>query len=488
MPCGQGVGVYIILPDIITMNIDKLKRLLADSRRTEVWIFCFALIVKLAASSILFAHNGLALISEGDASGYLDIAKSVAAGEGFRADGIISALRTPLYPLFLSIFYFFHLSIALVPIVQIILLSYGSVLLYRIGSSFFSKNVGFIAAMLFSVEPLLLVYVNMALTESLFVFLLICSVYNLLKYFSDGSHTPLILSAILVGATALIRPIGMYLPLLVLLLMIIKNRLEKKKATAMLRPAFIYIALFIIVIAPWSVRNKLTFGSWSLTNHGAIEIYNERVPIVIAAKENIDYNSAFIINQKNLEKLIPNFSPTVMGNTFAYNDILARESFRVLSQNIPTVLKFHLIAAVSYFHTTGYDYVLRYFGIENTATTNNFTNFIFHREWKPLIKAVIRTDLHNVVRLSGYMLWFVLNISIAFSIVYDLRRSRRNLFALLFLLGSILYFAVFSIGPHTQARYRIPTYPFLFILIGFATTIIGSRVKTYLKTRQKTTR
>ncbi|GEM_PF-4673765 len=468
------------------MNTGKLKRLFTSARRTEVWIFCFSLIVKLVASSILLAHNGPSLISGGDASGYLDIAKSVAAGEGFRIDGMLSAFRTPLYPLFLSLFYFFHLPITLVPTAQIILLSCGSVLLYRIGSWLFSKNVGLIAALLFSVEPLLVVHASIALSESLFVFLLICSVYSLLKYFSDTSaRAPLMLSAILIGAVALTRPIAMYFPLLVLLLMIIKNRLERKSPAAVLRPALIYVALFIFTIAPWSIRNELTFGSFGLTNQGAIEIYNERVPIVIAAKENIDYNSAFIENQKNLEKSIPNFSPTLLGNTFAYNDFLARESFRLLSQNIPAVLKFHLIAAVSFFHTTGYDYVLRYFGIENTAATNNFTNFIFQRHWKALIKALLQTDLINVIRLAGYLLWFVVNISIVLSIIYDLRRPRRNLFALLFLVGAIFYFAIFSIGPHTQARYRIPTYPFLFILIGFAATTIGSRVRIYLKTRQK---
>ncbi|MBI2476168.1 MAG: glycosyltransferase family 39 protein [Candidatus Taylorbacteria bacterium] len=470
------------------MNTDKLKRLLADSRRTEVWIFCFALTVKLAASSILFAYNGSALISLGDASGYLELAKSVAAGEGFRAGGMLSAFRTPFYPLFLSLFYFFHLPLAFLPTVQIFLLSCASVLLYRIGSWLFSKPVGFVAAMLFAVEPLLLVYGNMALSESLFVFLLIYSVYSLLKYFSDGTRAPLMLSAILVGAMALTRPIGMYFPLLVLFLMIIKNRLERKSPAAVLRPALIYIGLFVLTIAPWSIRNELTFGSWSLTNHGAIEIYNERVPIVIAAKENIDYNSAFIKNQKNLEKSIPNFSPTLLGNTFAYNDFLARQSFLILKQNIPAVLKFHLIAALSYFHTTGYDYVLRYFGVENATAASNFTNFIFHQQWRALTKALLQTDPINVIRLVGYLLWFIVNVSIAATVIYELRRSRENLFALILLIGAVLYFAVFSIGPHTQARYRIPTYPFLFILIGFATVTIGSRVRIYLKTRQKTTR
>ncbi|MSU54985.1 MAG: phospholipid carrier-dependent glycosyltransferase [Candidatus Taylorbacteria bacterium] len=459
------------------MNTVELKRSFTNIPRTEVWIFVFSLIIKLTASCLLFAQNGADFISGGDASGYLDIGKSIATGEGFSVGGMASAFRTPLYPLFLSIFYFLHIPIALLPTIQIFLLSITAVLIYRIGTSLFSAKTGFIAAILFSIEPLLLVYANIALSESFFTFIFVSSIYFSVKYFStNSSKKSLALSALLIGATALTRPIGMYFPLLFLFLLFIKNRLDNNNLTAIFKPVIIYFSLFFVIILPWLIRNEIVFGNFKLTNQGAIQIYNERIPIVIASEKHIDYNSASLENQKNFPNLIPNFNSAILSNTFEYNDILTREAVRVLRRGVPALLKFHAIAAVSYFHTTGYDYVLGYFGIKSPASVSNFTNYIFHHQWKSLVKALLQTDLYNIVRILGYLLWFTINIAIIISIILDLKQSKKNLFSIIFMTTIVLYFATFSIGSHTQARYRIPTYPFLFILIGFASTKIVDKL------------
>jgi 4-amino-4-deoxy-L-arabinose transferase-like glycosyltransferase len=446
----------------------------------EAIIFFATAAIKLIISFIVLSYNGQSIISSGDASGYLAIAQSIASGAGFSAHGYLDAKRTPLYPLFLSLFYLLHIPIVILPAVQIMMLSFASVLIYRSASMMFSKKAGLIAVTLFSLEPLMIIYANMALTESLFILLFVGSVCVFLNYIYREQKTAfLIFSAILVGLTALTRPIAMYYPLAVILIILLKWSLDTKPLRSAVRPCLIFCAFFFITVFPWFLRNTIAFGHFSMSNYGPQEVYNERVPIVIAAKQHISYNDAFILNQQNLKRLIPNFDPQVYEHTFAYNGIVSVESRRIILSDLPDIIKFHLIAAVSFFETTGYDSIFQYFGIENGATRTNFTELLFEHKFGSFVKSIFSLDLYSVIRVLGYAAWFILNVAIVLAIIVSLRRSLKNLFAILFVAVIVLYFSVFSIGPLTQARYRIPTYPFLFILVGFAATTLIPALKNF---------
>ena len=86
--------------------------------RPEIFVFCLALIVRLAGILFLVHRFGGDFYTEAgtiDTHSYLSMGKSLAEGHGFRFFGETSALRTPIYPLFLAGFFVLRLPMWQLP-------------------------------------------------------------------------------------------------------------------------------------------------------------------------------------------------------------------------------------------------------------------------------------------------------------------------------------------------------------------------------------
>ena len=154
--------------------------------KTETTIFALALVLRLILIVFLYQKVGPQYYTDAgtvDTLTYLGSAEGIVQGKGFTFWGYTSAVRTPIYPLFLSVFYLFHIPIFVVPFVQIMFASLSAVVLYRIGGLFLSPKVGLIAGILFAIEPYNLFYSTIIMSESLFILLFLLSIYSFGKWY-----------------------------------------------------------------------------------------------------------------------------------------------------------------------------------------------------------------------------------------------------------------------------------------------------------------
>lgn len=249
-------------------------------------IFIVALVLRLVP---VIAARGLG-IGLDDMFQYDMLARSLASGNGFRwyaqedlnqlapyvdfdlasveeydpALGVRTSFRAPLYPAFLAIVYFLtgtefsrffaarlaqaiFLGAPLAPLTYLVSKQLFPPLHLGEDAAMRSERTARVAAWIIAGYPMLLVYPLGLGTENPFFVLLLTSFYLLLLSTRQPSTRNLALAGLFLGLTALTRSVILPFALAAFCLLL---SLHKKQA-------IIAILSFLVVIAPWIIRNSL---------------------------------------------------------------------------------------------------------------------------------------------------------------------------------------------------------------------------------------
>jgi hypothetical protein len=250
-----------------------------------VRIYLVALVLRLIP--VLLARGlGIGL---DDMFQYDMLARSLASGNGFRwyaqADlnqlapyvdfdlstvkeydpvrGIATSFRAPLYPAFLAVVYFFSgtgfarffaarmaqvifLGAPLAPLTYLVSARISPLRLGE-GTGVRSDRISRLAAWTVAAYPMLLIYPLGLGTENPFFVLLLLSFLFLLKSIEKPSNINLLLSGFFLSLTALTRSVILLFAALAILYLFFIHR----------RRALLILLSFVIVIAPWMIRNSL---------------------------------------------------------------------------------------------------------------------------------------------------------------------------------------------------------------------------------------
>jgi dolichol-phosphate mannosyltransferase len=403
-----------------------------------------------------------------DTTGYLSLGKSIAEGTGFRMDGILSAMRTPIYPLFLAVFYVLHLPIWFVPIVQNLIAAVNAVLIYRIGKLFFTRRAGIIAAVLFGVEPFQTYHVNIVMTETLFLFFLLSSIMVLGEWYVRGEKIwhPFALG-VLLGLTALTRPLALILEVPFLIFLAYRWYSDRRQHPRRfpLRSFVIVLVCVFFVLLPWRIRQKTVFGSSDLTNLDTELLYTRVYPIVVAEEMHVSIDQAYKHIIAELPNKIPHFDFTVFDHTFQYNAFVEQEMKPVFLRHIPALIRQYLAELFpSGIISTGYQRFFNLFYPKWYVDDPNLLQFVKDRQYVEFARAILFANNFQKILLGGGLAWVGIYILMFLGVVRGWGMVPKS--HIVFFLFLIVFFTVFSIAPPVFPRYRMIAFPFIFLLLG----------------------
>lgn len=250
-------------------------------------IFLLALVLRLGLV-LAFADLRIGL---DDMFQYDMLARSIAAGNGYRwyaqedlrliqryvgrylppmqvppeydPRGILTSFRPPLYPAFLALIYLLvgsgpHRFLA-ARIVQALLGAALSPLTARVAQQLgCSKRAALWGALGVALYPLLVIYPLALATENLFVFLLLLSLWALLRAGKRGRAFDYALAGLLLGLAALTRSaVVPFVPLAALW-----AAWGTRPRRTGLRNGALILLVFALVTFPWSLRNSLLHGEF----------------------------------------------------------------------------------------------------------------------------------------------------------------------------------------------------------------------------------
>lgn len=451
---------------------------------TRAIIICaVALLVRLAFLAFSYHYQGEALLyaSNEDALGYLRMGASLVAGDGFMLDGIHTAIRTPVYPLFIAVFILLKLPLISIAVAHAILGALSVWVVYHLGSRIFSAQAGTAAALLYALEPYMVAATMVATTEVLFGTLMLLSVWYLVSYMTDDDkkYARLFLALFFLGLAALTRPVALYLSLLYPIFVAYYEHRRAKNSIRAVGISLLTLCIFAATVFPWSLRQYLTFGSWKLSNIDTYMLYTRILPLAIAERDATDYvTAARTLMEEELPRNIPNYDPLSMEHTFAYDSYLQSYATQEIRKRPFSVIRFYVYSLGSALFGSGYDYILQDFGMRRDAARISYTDALIARDYGALTSRFLRPSVFELAVMGGVLFWLAVYFA---GIHYAWVRRLRISLPYLVLLMLTAYFIFFSLGPQSHARYRLPSYPWLFLLASPSLALWYERFRTKIR-------
>lgn len=380
-----------------------------------------------------------------------------------------NAFRTPAYPFFISIVYFISGNhVAHVIFAQIILSLISIFLVYKIGKELFSEKIGFIAAVLFSLDLHHLIFVYYILTETIYTTVFLLALLFYIKAIKNNQLKYFLFTGILYGISSLIRPISQFYIYCVFAFTLIYYFKNWKNS---LRFSFLLLIGYFLSVAPWCARNYNEYGHFALSN---IKGYN-------LLFWNASYYEAKR-QHKTIEEINQSFSVELekMGwrkdaNPFEKEKYDGELASKIIKANFTDYLKTHLIGTIKIHLSLGTQSLTEVLHIPSKkfSEEEKYTNGIFTLMQKFFAQKTIAEIL------LGLFVAVFLAIIYCFAIIgiWRMIKTKQTLI-MLFLLGSAGYFALIS-GIISYARYRLPSIPFYILLASVGIVwLLDKRKKT----------
>lgn len=404
--------------------------------------------------------------------GYYQISENLLSGNGFSRDiappFLPDSVRTPLYPLLIAGLVYVFKSYYAVLVVHILLGSLLPLLAFRIARQLTaSERVATTVALLSACEPFTILLSVTILSETFFTMLFLAGITLFLDYSENLQGRTLAFATAFLALAALARPTIQFLPLLLIIAILF---LAKGRKALALRHASIVVGVFLIFIAPWSIRNVLQFGNPALSVQYASVPYGYLIPSVIALEKNIGFMEAikeFYEGEGNIDGI----EEITLANASYYKE----RTGEILKTHPVGLLKSVGVTFFTFFTHDGYLDVLRRLEI---APSIRFSRPAFMmmvtspRETFSRLRPLLTGPLLLV--LLGKILWVLISVCFFLGVVTYLKdpeKRARGIFVLLV----VLYFALttIAVGLSVNARFRFPVNAFMltFAVYGVATVL-----------------
>lgn len=230
----------------------RMADALQVERRVQAPLLVAALL-RIALMVAAFAITGTTVMTQGDTASYLNPGRNLILHGAFATAGAPEIDRTPGYPLFAEITGMAWNNVLLTVTIQIALSLISLLLVRRIADRIFpNRNAGIVAAWLYTIEPLSIVYTARLMPETLFILLLLLAIDRMLAYQSSGKLTVLALTGLSLAAATYVRPVSYYLvfPFAAGLAMI-----TTKHGSLRWKAPLLLLIVVLPLLAAWQLRN-----------------------------------------------------------------------------------------------------------------------------------------------------------------------------------------------------------------------------------------
>jgi 4-amino-4-deoxy-L-arabinose transferase-like glycosyltransferase len=252
------------MPDKLVIFSPSIRSAKTKSPHLIWWIVILAFLLR--GVLLLVAAGHISRVFQPDSQTYIDPAIKLLSSGMYPVD---SALRTPVYPFFIAILYWIGGQNAILIVAAQVVLGTLSVLLsYYLGIKVISRPVALLGAFLLTVSIESITSVFYVLTETLFTFLFLAGMISWMNGYKERNKYWLAVAAILMGFSALCRPVAVYFPLILTIGLLFDK--GTRRSSRMIHAA-LFLGIFIISLVPWLVRNIYIVGSPTIST---ISSYN----------------------------------------------------------------------------------------------------------------------------------------------------------------------------------------------------------------------
>jgi len=239
--------------------------------RFELTILLTALAFRIAFLSLTAANyrSGAFFLMMTDSRTYLEVAKYILGTMAVGESELV--LAGPGYGAFLAGFVaVFGENPWPILIVQILMSALSAVLIYRIAEILLERKILSVSAGLIAAVSATSISLSISiLSDTLFFFLMVLSFWLYLKGLQAPKWSLFVWSGLALGIAVLVRSVGMFLPVMLVLMyyLFIRNSSDRRKA---LTKAIVAVLIPIVIAGAWSFRNYVRHEIFAVSDSGTV--------------------------------------------------------------------------------------------------------------------------------------------------------------------------------------------------------------------------
>lgn len=246
------------------MNIPLLYKLRRVEKEHYVYITIFLILIILNIVFFLLLEEKSYWTDE---AWYIKSGKDIISGYGFE----YAPLKVIGYPFFLAIVYFFGDSFLLLRLANLFCGLLSALLSYKITYELYeNKRIARIAACFIIIYPFFIYIRGFALSENLIIPFILLISWLLILCSKKQSIFLWFITGLVTGISILVRPVFLFIPLIIPLIVIINDKYNYKKIIIY---TITFIIPFVIIIFLWMYRNYTYNNEFYITRFGYCEIY-----------------------------------------------------------------------------------------------------------------------------------------------------------------------------------------------------------------------
>lgn len=433
--------------------------------------------IRLVIFGAIYTAEGAEGFLVSDSENFIQVAENIRAGHGFTKSVsepyIPNAKFPPLYTLLVAGSLGLGSTIPLV-LLQALMAAAFPVLVYLIAMRLFmSHRVALIAAAFMGLEPVIAIFSLLVLSDTVTLFFLLLAVHAGLSALDERRLHEAAYAGLFLGLSTLTRPHGQYLFLAALVLgllwLVSRNGSgHLRERSAMLA---VFAAVFLVVLAPWLLRNYLRFDTVSLSSTGLRNLYVDFAPSIVLLETGEPYkavehrlNREFMEQYGIAEEQALYEDPSLGGR-------LATEGLRIAARHPRATAKMLGIVLASFFTQDLYFYYAYNFGLTRGANIDFSPSLVLVGEGPGALLRMVwdRAGPYAFLGLIGRGLWVLVTLGMLIGAARGFFAGGRVRTATLFVVLVVLFYAATSLvaGFSDQGRFRYPADPFILMLAAY---------------------
>ncbi|HEY4800771.1 MAG TPA: glycosyltransferase family 39 protein [Bacteroidia bacterium] len=368
----------------------------------------------------------------------------------------LDTLKPPGYSFLLAVIYFlFGVHPYVVILFQIVFSLLSIIYLYKLASRLFpEKKIAHIACLIFALEPHQLYYVYHILSDSLYVTLLLFTIFVLVKGIQDGRSFYLLFVGFLGGVLTMIRPIAEFLPILFLFLIFVGGFNSWKWK---IKSAVLYSVIYCLSIFPWMWRNHHYYDHYILVTGGQYTLLMYDAVYTEVAKTGLA--DTVVMAKFHEEAVRRGYNNS--DNPFDKSAIYEKLGIEYVKKNVVIFTEKHLEGMINMLVGIGNKNIAYYLGIsENKPGMGNAYSFSSN------LKKFFSPQMAGETLIGLYIL-LVIGICYLFSFIGLFKLLREKKYFILFILIGLIGYHCALTGVIGVNRYKLPITPFYIILASY---------------------
>jgi 4-amino-4-deoxy-L-arabinose transferase-like glycosyltransferase len=434
-----------------------------------------ALLLRALLPTLGYLHtHDVTIFYTPDSASYIVPARELIAHHRFFSNGKPEILRTPGYPLVLTVGLLLgHLAFATI-VLQILLSCFTVYLVYETTCLLFGQQrIAVVAAALYAIEPFSVLFTSQLAPETLFTAIVMLGVYYLVKYLRRQSLGYLLASGIALAASVYVRPIGYFLPPIVTVGLIAWSLLpDRQHKMRIVAHAMTFVIVSCVLISSWQLRNKIESGYSGFSTIASDNMYFIMAASVLAAEQRVPYygmrGHLGYQNQRVYFQANPEQRNWSVAHRAEYRD---RTGEHVLLESPATFARIYFDGVLRASFDPGSTEFLRFFDLYPKQ------GGLLHVEVDKGIVKTLETALRTPLLFWSIVALLPLQfIYLACTCVTVSSRASRDaaIFAVLLIAG---YYMAIAGGPGDWGRFRHPVMPIVCVVAGYGLSEVWNRLR-----------